>query len=102
MMALLTGIDLKTYGKYQTPVSGRNNLLKLRNVCMDPSYRAPTLRHLYGGIFSIMTNHEYGVSAFDANAITQATIRSRKEVNELVRDCVGRRHIQRYCARGDG
>ena len=32
-----------------------------------------------------MTNHEYGVSAFDANAITQATIRSRKEVNELVK-----------------
>lgn len=85
MMALLTGIDLKTYGKYKMP-HGRNNLLKLMNsLGMDPSYRAPTLRHLYGGIFSIMTNHEYGVSAFDANAITQATIRSRKEVNELVR-----------------
>ena len=85
MMALLTCIDLRTYGKYASE-RGRKSLLKLMNsIGLDPSYRAPTLRHLYGGIFSIMTNHEYGVSAFDANAITQATIRSRKEVNELVK-----------------
>ena len=85
MMALLTGIDLRTYGKYASE-RGRKSLLKLMNsLGLDPSYRAPTLRHLYGWIFSIMTNHEYGVSAFDANAITQATIRSRKEVNELVK-----------------
>lgn len=84
MLALLTGIDQKTYGQY-TKGRGRETLLKLMNsLGMDPSYRAPTLRHLHGGIFSIMTNHEYGVPAFDANAITQATIRSRKELNELV------------------
>lgn len=82
MMALLTGIELKTYGQY----TNRKKLLKLMNDHgMNPSYRAPTLRHLHSGIFSIMTNHEYGVSAFDANAITQATIRSRKEINELVK-----------------
>jgi hypothetical protein len=31
-----------------------------------------------------MTNHEYGVSAFDASAITEATIRARKEIHDIV------------------
>jgi hypothetical protein len=51
---------------------------------MKPSYRAPTLRHLHSGIYSIMTNHEYGVPACDAGAITEATIRARKEIHDLV------------------
>ena len=51
---------------------------------IKPSYRAPTLRHLHSGIYSLMTNHEYGVSAFDADAITEATINARREVHEIV------------------
>ena len=31
-----------------------------------------------------MTNHEYGVSAFDAGAITEATIRARREIHDIV------------------
>jgi hypothetical protein len=31
-----------------------------------------------------MTNHEYGVSAFDADAITAATLRARREIHEIV------------------
>lgn len=56
---------------------------------MKPTYRAPTLRHLHDGIFSIMTNHEYGVSAFDTQAVTDATIRARKEIHELVKGLRG-------------
>jgi hypothetical protein len=39
---------------------------------------------LHSGIFSLMTNHEYGVSAFDNEAITEATIRARREIHEIV------------------
>jgi hypothetical protein len=51
---------------------------------IDPSYRGPTLRHLHSDIFSIMTNHEYRVPAFDNRAVTEATIRARKEIHAIV------------------
>ena len=81
LMALLTGIDFETAVQFKD----RNKLFKLmQSVGIKPSYRAPTLRHLHSGIYSLMANHEYGVSAFDADAITQATIRSRREINDIV------------------
>ncbi|MCO8124572.1 FAD-dependent oxidoreductase [Stieleria sp. TO1_6] len=87
MMALLTGIDADDVRPYirETESAAKRLLLKLmEDHGLSPSYRAPTLRHLHSDIFSIMTNHEYGVSAFDANAISMATIRARREVHELV------------------
>ncbi len=51
---------------------------------ITPSYRAPTLRHLHSGIYSLMTNHESGVSAFDPDAITEATMRARREIQTIV------------------
>jgi hypothetical protein len=33
-----------------------------------------------------MTNHEYGIPAYDADKITEATIRARREVHEIVAD----------------
>jgi hypothetical protein len=81
MMALLTGIDLDAYATY----ADRSIFLEfMQSLDLNPSYRAPTLRHIQGNVFSLMTNHEYGVSAFDADAITEATVRSRKEVNDIV------------------
>ncbi|TWU18773.1 FAD-dependent oxidoreductase [Allorhodopirellula heiligendammensis] len=93
MMALLTGLDADKVRPYirETASSAKSLLLSLMEQHgMSPSYRGPTLRHLHSDIFSIMTNHEYGVSAFDANAISEATIRARREVHDLVS---GLRHI---------
>ena len=87
MMALLAGPDPELISEYirETGPEAKPRFLKLmRDAGINPSYRAPTLRHLHSGIYSIMTNHEYGVSAFDAAAISQATIRSRREVYEIV------------------
>ncbi|GAA5509002.1 FAD-dependent oxidoreductase [Novipirellula caenicola] len=87
MLALLTGIDAEAVRPYirETAASAKPLLLKLmEDNGITPSYRGPTLRHLHSGIYSIMTNHEYGVSAFDADAITQATIRARREIHEIV------------------
>lgn len=87
MLALLTGVDPDAIRPFirESGSSAKRALLKLmEDNGVSPSYRAPTLRHLHSGIYSIMTNHEYGVSAFDAGAITEATIRARKEVHEIV------------------
>ncbi len=88
MLALLAGIDPRAVARYvreDNPASSKPDFLKLMEENgIAPSYRAPTLRHLHSGIFSIMTNHEYGVPAFDADAISQATVRARREIHDIV------------------
>ncbi len=87
MLALLTGVDPDATQRFirETGSSAKRELLKLmEDAGINPSYRAPTLRHLHSGIYSIMTNHEYGVSAFDNEAITAATIRARREIHDIV------------------
>jgi hypothetical protein len=49
-----------------------------------PSYSSPILLHLFGEVFTLIANHEYGVSALDAAEITRATLRARREVHRLV------------------
>jgi hypothetical protein len=87
MLALLTGVDPDAIEPFirETGSEAKGRLLKLmEDNGVMPSYRAPTLRHLHSGIYSIMTNHEYGVSAFDSEAITEATIRARREIHAIV------------------
>lgn len=87
MIALLTGVDPDTIRPFirETGSAAKRRLLELMEANgVAPSYRAPTLRHLHSGVYSLMTNHEYGVSAFDADAITEATLRARREIHEIV------------------
>lgn len=87
MLALLTGInpdEVKPFIRETGSEAKRRMLKLLEDNGVKPSYRAPTLRHLHSGIYSIMTNHEYGISAFDADAITAATIRARREIHAIV------------------
>ena len=88
LMALITGLDPAAVTEFTRELSGPEaksrmaQLIKAAGVV--PSYWSPTLRHLHSGIFSLMTNHEYGVPAFDAGQITEATIRARAEVHAIV------------------
>jgi len=90
LMALLTGLDPAAVPDYIREVAGEKakpNLLRLmHDAGIRPSYSGPTLRLLHPGIFSLMTNHEYGVPAYDAAAITAATLRARREIHDIVRD----------------
>lgn len=90
LMALLTGLDAAAVPEFIREVAGekaKSNMVKLmRDAGMKPSYSAPTLRLLHAGIFSLMTNHEYGVPAYDAGKISEATIRARREVHQIVAD----------------
>jgi hypothetical protein len=87
MLALLTGVDpvaIEPFIRETGPAAKRQLLELMEANGIKPSYRAPTLRHLHSGIYSLMTNHEYGVSAFDADAITEATLRARREIHDIV------------------
>jgi glycine/D-amino acid oxidase-like deaminating enzyme len=52
---------------------------------VDPSYGMPTLFHLRDNVVLVMANHEYGVRPDDADAMTAATLRARKEVFTITR-----------------
>jgi hypothetical protein len=65
--------------------SPKQNLLEeLKRAGVEPSYMSPTMFYHCRGLFCMMANHEYGVSAIDANEVTEATIRGRAEVHKLV------------------
>jgi hypothetical protein len=101
LMALLSGVHLaevapfvaggaELAGAAGTPQSRRYLAAKdrLRNefarAGIEPSYAAPTLWCIHEDLFALMSNHEYGVSATDAAAITDATVRARAELHRQV------------------
>jgi len=90
LLALLTGVDPAAIPGFVREIAGEKAKTNLRKLMEDagihPSYALPTLRHLHSGIFSLMTNHEYGVPAYDAAKISEATIRARREVFDIIRD----------------
>ena len=45
----------------------------------------PTIFHVRDNIVLLMLNHEYGIRPDDADAMTAATVRARKEVFDIVR-----------------
>ncbi|TWT91561.1 FAD-dependent oxidoreductase [Stieleria varia] len=62
----------------------KDKFLKImRSAGLDPSYSKPTVWHLGGAVAAVMLNHEYNVKAFDADAVTQATIRARRELYDI-------------------
>ncbi|HRE80096.1 MAG TPA: FAD-dependent oxidoreductase [Opitutaceae bacterium] len=90
LMALLAGPDPAAISDYVREIAGekaKSNLFKLmKSAGINPSYSAPTLRVLHGNIYSLMSNHEYGVPAYDAGKVTEATIRARAEIHQITSD----------------
>jgi hypothetical protein len=98
LIGLLTGLRLDEVQQFTTHMNGKQLLLaEMDRVGVSPSYSAPTLICVRegsparpdgstqrDGLFILMANHEYGVSALDANQITLATLRARAEVHDMV------------------
>ncbi len=59
-------------------------LQEMQRAGVTPSYTKPTLFRIRNDHFAMMANHEYGVSAIDAQALTDATIRAREEIHKMV------------------
>lgn len=77
-----------TLAKFNTAADGKNKdrlFEELKRVGVTPSYAKPTVWHMGGSIAAVMLNHEYGVRPDNAAAITDATIRARRELFDIVR-----------------
>ena len=91
LMALLAGVDahaLQDAGFVRVTTDPgdckKNFLAELNRAGVDPSYHGPTLFSIRDDLIAMMANHEYGVSALDAEQITKATLAARAEVHRLI------------------
>jgi hypothetical protein len=87
LMAIVTGIharDIPEFigGGLKEPKQRLGREIEAAGVI--PSYSSPILFRIYDDLFAFIANHEYGVSALDAAAITAATIRARAEIHRIV------------------
>lgn len=57
----------------------------LKRAGVTPSYGHACLFPIQGNLVLLMANHEYGINATDAAQITEATLRARGEIHQIVR-----------------
>lgn len=103
LMALLTGLRLDDVAGFVAggarPPAGRHAAAapsnryvsataslsgELARAGIEPSYTAPTLWCVYEDLFALMANHQYGVSALNADEISRATMEARIEIDRMV------------------
>ncbi len=87
MLALVAGIDPDAVRAfhYGLPGDARGNLkAEMERAGLSPSYAMPTLSYVRDDLFFLMANHEYGASAIDGKSLSDATVRGRREVHQLV------------------
>ncbi len=65
------------------PVANLKEALAKAN--LTATYGTPSLFHVRDRLFNLMINHEYGILAFDAAEVTEATFRARAEIHRVVR-----------------
>lgn len=95
LMVILSGINeadlvregyVKGLGKDGSPTSeGKKKLHQdILAAGVDASYTMPSFFTVRSDMVALMTNHQYGASALNADAITKATLEARNEVNQIV------------------
>ncbi|MBU6302684.1 MAG: FAD-dependent oxidoreductase [Verrucomicrobia bacterium] len=57
----------------------------LKRAGVTPSYGRACLFPIQGNLVLLMANHEYGINATDAAQVTEATLRARGEIHQIVR-----------------
>ena len=87
LMALVAGIrfdEVESYvgGSMAEPKQRLGTLMT--EIGVAPSYGNPTLFRIRDDLLALMSNHQYGVTCNDADEITAATIRGRREVHAQV------------------
>ncbi|MFZ2654579.1 MAG: FAD-dependent oxidoreductase [Victivallales bacterium] len=61
-----------------------NLLLDFSRFGYNPSYMQPSVFHVRDNVCAIMFNHQYKLSAIDADSLTDATISARSEIYRIV------------------
>ncbi len=70
--------------KSHVPATKRNRE-EIKKAGIEPSYGMPTIFPVYENLVLLMFNHEYKTRPDDADAMTEATLRSRREIHAIVR-----------------
>ena len=65
--------------------SKKNLLAEIKRGGFDPSYQGPTMFPIRDNLLLAMMNHEYGINATDAAAVTKATLNARAELHRIVK-----------------
>lgn len=87
LMILVTGIDTEACKEFINgidPKAKPNFRAEIEKTGMSPSYADASMFRIRDGLYSIMANHMYNVSALDAQAITDATFRARREMTSMM------------------
>ena len=87
LMALVTGlqfdeIEMYVGGSLREPKQRLGALME--EIGVPPSYGHPTLFRVRDDLFALMANHQYDTKCDDAEALTAATLRGRREIHEQV------------------
>jgi len=61
-----------------------NFLAELRRAGIEPSYGGPSIFEIHDGLYAMMANHQYNVSAINADDVTRATLEARRENNAII------------------
>ncbi len=87
MLALVAGVDIDSVKPFTVGMGDdpKTRLLdEMQRAGVSPSYSRPSLFYIREGLFCLMANHQYHVSAMDAQQISDATLQSRSENHKLV------------------
>lgn len=92
MIGLFTGVTTDQIAPFVRAVAEprglgkpkQNLLAEMRKSGIDPSYGGPTIFRIREGLFCMMANHQYNVSAIDADDVSRATMEARHEVHRLI------------------
>ena len=87
LIALVTGVrflEVEPFVGGSLAEPKERLLAEMQKAGVAPSYGKPTLFRVHEDLMALVANHEYGAYANDAEAITQAMMRARREVRTLV------------------
>lgn len=92
LMALFVGVRTDAIAPFVNHVAeerklgrGKSNFLaELRRAGVEPSYGGPSIFEIHDGLYAMMANHQYQVSAINADDVTRATLEARRENHALV------------------
>lgn len=92
LMALFTGVKTGEIAPFVNHLATKqglgsakaNFLAELRRCGIDPSYGGPSIFEIHDGMYAMMANHQYGVSAINADDVTRATLEARRENHALL------------------
>lgn len=90
LLMLITGIDPQAVAEFyertgRAWAAPKDALLaEFKRAGLEPSYGRPTIFKIHNDLYAWMINHEYGCRGIDAQHLTDATLRARAELHQLV------------------